>query len=124
MTFNATIATSPSSVVRQTAIKVSSDKEKQHLANRRRDLKWLRHFLEGKTTEEMAIAAGLKSNSTVKSAISNVAVILYYRARNREGLTKAPTDLRQVKANAAFWLEKLNANEDRMQALSPDNLPE
>lgn len=123
MTFNPAIARTTTSVLHPASIMVSKDTERKHQANRVRDISWLRSFLEGENCDELAAKANLKSASTVKIAIKRVVVILYYRARDREGLTKAPDDLRQVKAKAVFWLRKLDANEDRLLVLDPNKLP-
>lgn len=105
------------------AINVSCGMSEALQANRIRDIAALRWFLEDKDLEELATHHGVKVQS-LKDAVRKLSTLLYFRARDRTGLTKVPSSIRVMKKDAAFWLQKLNDNEDRLRVLDPDKLPD
>jgi len=105
------------------AINVSVGMSETLQANRIRDIAALRWFLEDKDLQELAVHHGVKEE-TLRDAARKLSTLLYFRARDRTGLTRIPTSIRVMKKDAAFWLKKLNDNEDRLRVLDPDKLPD
>lgn len=110
------------SVRRPAAINRAEGTDTKMKAKRVRDIASLRWYLEGKDLQELATHHQIRAD-TIRDALQKLAPILYYRCRDREAVGKLPTSLTQFRKNAAFWLEQLNANEDRLLELDNSNLP-
>lgn len=111
------------SIQAPTSIHVSAGMSQALETTRIRDIAALRWILQDKDVQEFADHHGIKP-STVREAAKRVGQLLYYRARDRSGLTQYPQTLKVLTDNPAFWLEKLVANEDRLRVLDNSKLPQ
>ena len=93
-----------------------SNIERNRLA-RRRDVRALKLWLEGKTHEEIADLMGVRV-TTIKQKMPRTLELLYFRVQDRSQLEAKPPRPHEVGGNA-FWLEKLNQTEELLLELNP-----
>lgn len=88
---------------------------------RKRNVRALRQALEGKPIAEIAAYYGT-TEALVRVWMSEMLQLLFFRAKDRTGLTALPRGPLAVLTQSAFWLQKLNDNEDVMMELDPTKL--
>lgn len=89
---------------------------------RKRKLNVLRKVLEGQSIAEVAEYYAAQPTQ-IRLWMSEMLQLLFFRAKDRTGLTTLPRGPLAMMPQAAFWLQKLNENEDVMMELDPAKLP-
>lgn len=94
----------------------------KQLKTRKRKLRVLREALQGRPIDELATHYAT-NNPKIRVWMSEMLQLLFFRAKDRTGLTELPKGPLAALPQAAFWLQKLNENEDVMLELNPAKLP-
>ncbi len=86
---------------------------------RARNVRIFRDVIQGMPLKEV-IAKHKTTDGIVRVAYAEVIRLLYFRTDDRKGVTSYPTTHKAIMKDAPFWLDQLNANEDKVLVIDED----
>jgi len=92
----------------------------EHVDNYRkirlRNIEILRGYLQGVPLDQLAAKYGV-SYHVAQKATSEMVRLLWFRSKDRKGLTAFPERMKGVLEASAYWLDQLQENEEALRLL-------